>query len=165
MYGLHFDHHTLSIARDGELLAHEPLAVETTAGEPRASVRAALAAARGRPDEVSLDHWRELGRDEHARAQRRASKCSRTCARWAVNERIDAVIAVPADLDAPALASLRGALQRGRRGCAGFRRRRDADRGRGRRTQPLRAARGRLAFGDRHARRGWSRSAPSKNPS
>ena len=27
MYGLHFDHHTLSIARDGELLSYEPLAV------------------------------------------------------------------------------------------------------------------------------------------
>ena len=60
MYGIHFDHHTLSIARDGELLATEPLAVETAARDPRFG-RAALAAARGRPDEVSLTHWRELG--------------------------------------------------------------------------------------------------------
>ncbi len=37
MYGLHFDHHTLSIARDGELLANEPLAVETAAA--RAALR------------------------------------------------------------------------------------------------------------------------------
>ena len=37
----------------------------TTAREPRFG-RAALAAARGRPDEVSLGHWRELGRDEIA---------------------------------------------------------------------------------------------------
>src|SRR5215471_4033858 len=64
MYGIHFDHHTLSIARDGELLASEPLAVETGA-EPRAGT-AALATARGRPDEVSLNHWRELGKNEMA---------------------------------------------------------------------------------------------------
>ena len=70
MYGLHFDHHTLSIARDGELLAYEPLAVETAANEPRFG-RAALATARGRPDLVSLTHWRELDRDETVRAQRR----------------------------------------------------------------------------------------------
>ena len=65
MYGLHFDHHTLSIARDGELVANEPLAVEAAARDPRFG-RAALAAARGRPDEVSLGHWRELGRSESA---------------------------------------------------------------------------------------------------
>ena len=64
MYGIHFDHHTLSIARDGELLASEPLAVETGA-EPRAG-SAALATARGRPTEVSLGHWRELGRNDCA---------------------------------------------------------------------------------------------------
>ena len=67
MYGFHFDHHTLSIARDGELLATEPLAVETR--QPAATSRfgrAALAAARGRPDEVSLSHWRELARNDAA---------------------------------------------------------------------------------------------------
>ena len=65
MFGLHFDHHTLSIARDGELLVSEPLAVEIAAKEPRFG-RAALAAARGRPDLVSLNHWRELGRTDDA---------------------------------------------------------------------------------------------------
>ncbi|HEX6397183.1 MAG TPA: hypothetical protein VFZ95_07155, partial [Steroidobacteraceae bacterium] len=65
MYGIHFDHHTLSIARDGELLASEPLAVETAASVPSAG-SAALAVSRGRPDEVSLVHWRELGRNEMA---------------------------------------------------------------------------------------------------
>jgi len=108
MYGIHFDHHTLSIARDGELLASEPLAVETSAHEPRAGA-AALAAARGRPDEVSLTHWRELGSNEAA---------SRNVARemlvhlhaLGISERIDAVVAVPADLDPGALAALRGAL-------------------------------------------------------
>ena len=65
MYGLHFDHHTFSIARDGELLASEPLAVETVSRDAPFG-RVALAVARGRPDEVSLTHWRELTRDEHA---------------------------------------------------------------------------------------------------
>ena len=38
------------------------------------------------------------------------SKCSRTCARLTVSDRIEAVVAVPADLDANALVALRGAL-------------------------------------------------------
>ena len=108
MYGIHFDHHTLSIARDGELLASEPLAVETAGSEPRAGA-AALAAARGRPDEVSLGHWRELGKSETA--PRNVAREMMTQLRaLGVNERIEAVIAVPADLDAGALTSLRGAL-------------------------------------------------------
>src|SRR3982750_255847 len=90
MFGLHFDHPTLPTARDGELLASEPLAVEIAAQEPRFG-RAALAAARGRPDLVSLNHWRELGRTADA-------------------ARIGAVGAVPADLDSAALMRLRGAL-------------------------------------------------------
>ena len=108
MYGIHFDHHTLSLARDGELLASEPLAVETVAREAQIG-RAALAVARGRPDEVSLNHWRELGRDEHA-SRNVAREIHAHLAALGVNERIEAVIAVPADLDAQALASLRGAL-------------------------------------------------------
>jgi hypothetical protein len=108
MYGIHFDHHTLSIARDGELLASEPLAVETISSEPRAGAgrRWPLRVAGGR---VSLNHWRELGSNETA---------SRNVARemlvhlhaLGVSERIDAVVAVPADLDPGALAALRGAL-------------------------------------------------------
>jgi hypothetical protein len=108
MYGIHFDHHTLSIARDGELLATEPLAVETAAREPRFG-RAALAAARGRPDEVSLGHWRELGRNENA-ARNVAVEVHAHLRAIGVSERIDAVVAVPADLDAAALTILRGAL-------------------------------------------------------
>jgi hypothetical protein len=108
MYGIHFDHHTLSIARDGELLASEPLAVETAGREPRAGA-AALAAARGRPDEVSLSHWRELGRNEAA-ARNVAREMLMQLRAIGVGERIDAVIAVPADLDVGALSSLRGAL-------------------------------------------------------
>jgi hypothetical protein len=108
MYGIHFDHHTLSIARDGELLANEPLAVETAAREPRFG-RAALAAARGRPDEVSLGHWRELGRNESA-ARNVAVETHAHLRALGVNERIEAVVAVPADLDAGALTTLRGAL-------------------------------------------------------
>jgi hypothetical protein len=108
MYGLHFDHHTLSIARDGELVANEPLAVETVAREARFG-RVALAVARGRPDEVSLTHWRALGRDEHA-ARNVALEVHAHLRALGVTGRIDAVVAVPADLDAPALASLRGAL-------------------------------------------------------
>jgi hypothetical protein len=108
MYGIHFDHHTLSIARDGELLANEPLAVETAAHEPRFG-RAALAAARGRPDEVSLGHWRELGRSETA-ARNVALEVHAHLRALGVNERIETVVAVPADLDAVALTALRGAL-------------------------------------------------------
>ncbi len=108
MYGIHFDHHTLSIARDGELLASEPLAVETVAPEPSAG-SAALAVARGRPDEVSLGHWRELGRNEAA-ARNVAREMIAQLRTLGVGERIDAVIAVPADLDVTALTSLRGAL-------------------------------------------------------
>src|SRR5262245_9575373 len=108
MYGLHFDHHTLSIARDGELLAYEPLAVEISASEPRFG-RAALAAARGRPDLVSLTHWRELTRDDVA-ARHVAIEVAAHLRALGINERIDAVIAVPADLDAGALIRLRGAL-------------------------------------------------------
>jgi hypothetical protein len=108
MYGIHFDHHTLSIARDGELLATEPLAVETTTRDARFG-RAALAAARGRPDEVSLGHWRELGRSEVA-ARNVALEMHAHLRALGVEERVEAVIAVPADLDAAALTALRGAL-------------------------------------------------------
>ncbi|HUQ10815.1 MAG TPA: FHA domain-containing protein [Steroidobacteraceae bacterium] len=108
MYGLHFDHHTLSIARDGELVANEPLAVETVSRDARFG-RVALAVARGRPDEVSLNHWRELGRNEHA-ARNVALEVHAHLRALGVTERIDAVVAVPADLDAQALAALRGAL-------------------------------------------------------
>jgi hypothetical protein len=108
MYGFHFDHHTLSIARDGELLATEPLAVETSAREPRFG-RAALAAARGRPDEVSLTHWRELGRNEAA-ARNVALEVHAHLRALSVTERVEGVVAVPADLDANALVALRGAL-------------------------------------------------------
>ncbi len=108
MYGIHFDHHTLSIARDGELVASEPLAVETVAKEAQFG-RAALAVARGRPDEVSLNHWRELGRGEHA-ARHVAREMQAHLRALGVTERIEAVVAVPADLDAQALAALRGAL-------------------------------------------------------
>jgi hypothetical protein len=108
MFGLHFDHHTLSIARDGELLVSEPLAVEIAANDPRFG-RAALAAARGRPDQVSLNHWRELGRTEDA-ARSVAIEVAAHLRALNLNERIDAVIAVPADLDSAALTRLRGAL-------------------------------------------------------
>jgi len=108
MYGIHFDHHTLSIARDGELLASEPLAVETAGAEPRAGATA-LATARGRPDEVSLGHWRELGRNESA-ARNVAREMIAQLRALGIGERIDAVVAVPADLDGGALSSLRGAL-------------------------------------------------------
>ncbi len=108
MYGIHFDHHTLSIARDGQLLASEPMAVETAATEPRAG-EAALAAARGRPDEVSLNHWRELGKTEAA-ARNVAREMITRLRALEIAERIDAVIAVPPDMEPPALNALRGAL-------------------------------------------------------
>jgi hypothetical protein len=108
MYGFHFDHHTLSIARDGELLATEPLAVETSTSDPRFG-RAALAAARGRPDEVSLSHWRELSGNANA-ARHVALEVHAHLRALSVSERIEAVVAVPADLDAGALTILRGAL-------------------------------------------------------
>ena len=108
MYGIHFDHHTLTIARDGELVANEPLAVETAAREPRFG-RAALAASRGRPDEVSLNHWRELGKSDAA-ARAVALEIHAHLRALGVAERIDAVVSVPPDLDANALMSLRGAL-------------------------------------------------------
>jgi alkylhydroperoxidase family enzyme len=108
MLGIHFDHHTLSIARDGALLAHEPLAVETVGRDVRFG-RAALAAARGRPDEVSLDHWRQLGRNENA-ARAVALEVSAHLRALGISERSDAIVAIPADLDVPALATLRGAL-------------------------------------------------------
>ena len=108
MYGIHFDHHTLSIARDGELLASEPLAVETVAPVPSAG-SAALAVSRGRPDEVSLVHWRELGRNEQA-SRNVAREMIAQLHALNITERIEAVIAIPADLDVSALAALRGAL-------------------------------------------------------
>ena len=108
MFGLHFDHHTLSIARDGELLSSEPLAVEIASKEPRFG-RAALAVARGRPDLVSLNHWRELGRTDDA-ARSVAIEVAAHLRALDINDRIDAIIAVPADLDAGALMRLRGAL-------------------------------------------------------
>jgi len=108
MYGIHFDHHTLSVARDGELLASEPLAVETSGSEPRAG-GAALAASSGRPDEVSLGHWRELGKTESA-PRNVAREMMMQLRALGITERIEAVIAVPADLDVGALTSLRGAL-------------------------------------------------------
>ena len=108
MYGLHIDHHTLSIARDGELVANEPLAVETVSTDARFG-RVALAVARGRPDEVSLNHWRELGRNEHA-ARSVALEMHAHLRALGIIDRIEAVVAVPADLDAQALAALRGAL-------------------------------------------------------
>jgi hypothetical protein len=108
MYGLHFDHHTLSIARDGELLASEPLAVETAAPVPSAG-SAALAVSRGRPDEVSLTHWRELGRNETA-SRNVAREMIAQLRALDIAERIEAVVAVPADLDVTALTALRGAL-------------------------------------------------------
>ena len=108
MYGIHFDHHTLSIARDGELLASEPLAVETVAPVPSAG-SAALAVSRGRPDEVSLGHWRELGRNETA-SRNVAREMIAQLHALNITERIEAVVAVPADLDVGALSALRGAL-------------------------------------------------------
>jgi len=108
MYGIHFDHHTLSIARDGELLASEPLAVETVAPVPSAG-SAALAVSRGRPDEVSLGHWRELGRNESA-SRNVARELIAQLHALNITERIEAVVAIPADLDVTALAALRGAL-------------------------------------------------------
>lgn len=108
MYGIHFDHHTLSIARDGELLANEPLAVETVAPVPSAG-SAALAVSRGRPDEVSLVHWRELGRNEAA-SRNVAREMIAQLHALNIKERIEAVVAVPADLDVTALTALRGAL-------------------------------------------------------
>ena len=114
MLGIHFDHHTLSIARDGELLASGPLAVETSGAEPRAG-DAALATARGRPGEVSLGHWRELGRtdrgDGRDAARNVALEMLVRLRALGIDGRNDAVVAVPADLDAAALTSLRGALQ------------------------------------------------------
>jgi hypothetical protein len=108
MIGLHFDHHTLSIARDGAMLAHEPLAVETVGSDVRFG-RAALEFARGRPDAVSLDHWRALGRDPAA-ARSVALEVNAHLRALGITERSDAVVAVPADLDAAALTALRGAL-------------------------------------------------------
>jgi len=108
MFGLHFDHHTLTIARDGELLASEPLAVEIASKDPRFG-RAALAVARGRPDLVSLNHWRELGRTEDA-ARSVAIEVAAHLRALGVDQRVDAIVAVPADLDAGALMRLRGAL-------------------------------------------------------
>ena len=83
MYGFHFDHHTLSIARDGELLAHEPLAVETAARDPRFGLLRAGGARAA--DEVSLGHWRELGRSETA--ARTCSEVPAHCVRSAVKQK------------------------------------------------------------------------------
>ena len=74
---------------------------ETAARDPRFG-RAALAAARGRPDEVSLGHWRELGRNESA-ARNVALEMHAHLRALGITERVEAVIAVPADLDAAAL--------------------------------------------------------------
>jgi hypothetical protein len=108
MYGIHFDHHTLSIARDGELLTSQPVAVETAGREPRFG-HAALAVSRGVPHDVSLHHWRELGRKDGA-ARDVAREVLGHLRALGVDARIDAVVAVPADLGVSELAALRGAL-------------------------------------------------------
>ena len=74
-----------------------------SARDPRFG-RAALAAARGRPDEVSLTHWRELGRNDQA-ARNVALEVHAHLRALGVTERIEAMVAVPADLDAQALAA------------------------------------------------------------
>ena len=153
MYGLHFDHHTLSIARDGELLATEPLAVETATSDPRFG-RAALAAARGRPDEVSLVALARALEQRQRGAQRRArSACASA---RAVGHRAHRSRGCRTRrsrcgaLDGPA----RRAERRGR-GYARLPRCRHAHRRGGDRSQPLRAARCGLAFrhGDARGRR------------
>ena len=152
MYGLHFDHHTLSIARDGELLANEPLAVETVGA--RAALRPRGAGRRARPARRGVA--RRTGASSAATKPPRAtwrSRCIAHLRALGVDERIDAVVAVPADLDAAALTSLRGALQRRGRRRARLRRCRDAHRRGGRRARPLRRARCRLALRHRDARR------------
>src|SRR6187549_3709335 len=68
-----------------------------------------LAVSRGRPDEVSLGHWRELGRNEGA-SRNVAREMIAQLHALNITERIEAVIAIPADLDVGALSALRGAL-------------------------------------------------------
>jgi hypothetical protein len=147
---------TLSVARDGELVASEPLAVETTTRDARFG-RAALAAARGRPDEVSLGHWRELGRHEGAARNVALEMHAHLARAGRGRPHRRAVIAVPADLDAAALAALRGALAAAGVDARDFRRFGNAHRRRSRGSQPLRGARYRVALGDGNARRGRRR--------
>ena len=107
MYGIHFDHHTLSIARDGELLANEPLAVETAAREPRFGARGAGGRARPARTKCRSITGASSGATNPRRATWRA-RCIAQLRALGVTERIDAVVAVPADLDA----------ERARRACA-----------------------------------------------
>jgi hypothetical protein len=58
---------------------------------------------------VSLTHWRELGRTEDA-ARSVAIEVAAHLRALGVDQRIDAVVAVPADLDSAALMRLRGSL-------------------------------------------------------
>ncbi len=113
MYGIHFDHHMFSIARDGELLLAAPIAAEIEAQNPEAALEVgdiALASSRRRPSEISLHHWRELGAQPDAARRVAMELHTHLKALGLAGGRLDAVIAVPADLDASALAALRGAL-------------------------------------------------------
>ena len=103
MYGLHIDHHLISIARDGELLVSAPIAVEF--GAPEATVgQHALAVSRRRPTEIALHHWRELGLAGHDDAARRVALEVNAHLKQLglAGTRIEAVVATPADLGAAA---------------------------------------------------------------
>jgi hypothetical protein len=111
MYGLHIDHHLISIARDGELLVSAPIAVEF--GVPEATVgQHALGVSRRRPTEIALHHWRELAIPGHDDAARRVALevHGHLRALGLAGSRIEAVVATPADLGTAALTQLRGAL-------------------------------------------------------
>ena len=121
-------------------------------GEARAGA-AALATARGRPDEVSLNHWRELGRNEFA-ARNVAREMIVQLRTLGISERIDAVVAVPADLDPGVLADAAWRAACGRRRYARLRRLGGTGCRGDRRTRPLRVARSGLALRHGHARVG-----------
>ena len=95
-----------------------------------------------------------------ATSPRRATwraRCSSQLRTLGITERIDAVVAVPADLDPGALADAARRAARGGRRYARFRRLGGAGCGGDRRTRPLRAARGGLALRHGHARVGRRR--------
>ena len=119
--------------------------------------RAALAAARGRPDEVSLDPLARA-RPQRGGVAQRGARDDRAAAR-AGYQRAHRGGGGRAgrSRSRPRLTALRGALHAAGVDARDFVDAGGAERGGGRRARPLRAARGRLALGHGHARGGRCR--------
>ena len=107
--------------------------------------------ARGRPDEVSLTHWRELATQRPTRRATSRSKCTRTCARCGDRPHRSRGCRARGS-GCERVGSLRGALSAAGVDTRDFLDAATLTAAARRRSQPLRVARCGLAFGHRDAR-------------